>query len=182
MLIQPHDQQKVEAMNILVNIPQQILLENKFFIKMHSCFLHALYTGNIKLLSQGEIFFAQLMSNNSRIQQLKMVTIWWWLHGMHGSENFLAESIRDTSQNPPKATLWSEMTDYVENHKRRGKKRVHSKYGKHLSQLCKDMSWLLESVSTMMRLCCVLCGATTISSLRTNGPSHSLQETSATHW
>lgn len=54
MLIQPHDQQKLEAMSILVNIPQQIRLENKFFIKMHSCFHHAQYTGNIKLLSPGE--------------------------------------------------------------------------------------------------------------------------------
>lgn len=54
MLIQPHDQQKLEALNILVNIPQRILLENKFFIKMHSCFHPALYTGNIKLLPPGE--------------------------------------------------------------------------------------------------------------------------------
>lgn len=51
---------KQETMNILINIPQQILLENKFFQKMHSCFLHVLYAGNIKLLSQMEtiIFWA----------------------------------------------------------------------------------------------------------------------------
>lgn len=66
---------------------------------------------------------------------------------MHGSEIFLAESIHDTLQNLPNPTLWSEMTDYVENHQRE-KKGAHSKYGKHLSQLHKAMSGLLESVPT----------------------------------
>lgn len=64
-----------------------------------------------------QYFSEQLMSNNSRMQQLKTVTIWWQLHDMHGSKIYLAESIQDKFKNLSKVAMRSKMTKYVENHK-----------------------------------------------------------------
>lgn len=66
-----------------------------------------------------QVFFEQLMSDNFRIQQVKIITIWWQHYDMHGSKFFLAESVQDIIQNLSKATMWSKMTEYVENLKRR---------------------------------------------------------------
>lgn len=102
------------------------------------------------------------MSDNSRMQQVKIITIWWRHYDMHGSKIFLAESVQDIIQNLSKATLWSKMTEYVENLKR--KQWALPKDAKHLSKLLEGKSWLFESMPPCKKsiqwlhcsMCCVL--------------------------
>lgn len=71
-------------------------------------------------------------------------------NAMHDSKTFLAERVQAILQNLSKATMWSKMTEYVGNLKRREQQqKALSKYGKHIRKLLQGKNWLLESTSTI---------------------------------
>ena len=108
------------------------------------------------------LFFEQLMSNNSRTQQLKTVTIWWQLHNSMAPEFFWRRVFAIHYKTDQKQLCGQKrlmMWKITEGET--GNKGAHSKYGKRLSQLHKGVSWLSESIPTMMGPCrehhCAVC-------------------------